>query len=248
MKKKILLGIFSFLLATLWLLPLSIIKPYAEKMVNGLKLEGVRGTVWRGGAQHFTANNNYLGKVNWHVQPLQSLTSLSLKSNFSIDGDELSAMGLAGLTLDNKIILNNTQFDLNASYINRLQKNTKLSGNFKGNIKYAEIDQQVAPQIDGVVDWKEGAVNSPIKIEAGDYRAVIKPVSGDLDIKLSSNEAPIELNGDFKLKSDWTFTTKLRAKTNNPGLSAMLNLAGKPQADGSVLINKTGNLKPYISR
>lgn len=248
MKKKVLLGVLSFLLAALWLLPLSIVKPYVEKMAQGFKLGGVSGTVWNGEALNFTANNQYLGKVNWQVQPLQSLTSLSLKTIFNIDGDELSAKGLAGLTLDKKITLNDTQFDLNASYINKLQKNVKLAGNFKGNIKYAEIGQQKVPNVDGILDWKEGAIDSPINVEAGDYRAVIIPVSGDLEISLSSNEAPIELSGDLKLKSDWTFTTNLKAKANIPGLTSMLNIAGKPQADGTVLINQTGNLKPYLGR
>lgn len=248
MKKIIFIGFVSFLVAGLWLLPLSFVKPYAENMVNGLKLEQVSGTLWEGQTQHFTANNNYLGKVNWRVQPLQSLMSLSLKSNFTIDGDDLTANGLAGLTLDKKLTLVNTQFDMDANYLNRLQRNAQLSGTVKGNIKRAELDQQSVPQINGTINWDNGAVNSPIKLEAGDYFAVITPDAGDLDIKLSSKEAPVELNGDIKLKKDWMFESRVKAKTTDPGLAAMLNLAGKAQTDGSVLINQTGNLKPFIGR
>ena len=248
MKKIVLFGILSFIFAALWHLPLSIVKPYAEQMIKGLKLDGVTGTIWQGGAQQFTVNNNYLGKVDWRVNPLQSLTSLSLKTNFSIDGDELSANGLAGLSVNKKLTLTDTQFELQASYINKLQKNAQLAGDFKGKIKYAELHQQEFPQIEGVLNWKNGAVISPIKLAAGDYSAIIKPVAGDLDIKLSSNEAPIELNGDLKLKKDWTFTTNLKAKTNNPGLIAMLKIAGNQQPDGTILINQSGNLKPYIGQ
>ena len=248
MKKIIFFGILSFVLAALWLLPLSIVKPYAEQMIKGLKLDGVSGTIWRGGAQQFTVNNNYLGKVDWRVSPLQSLTSLSLKTDFSIDGDELSAKGLAGLSVNKKLILTNTQFDMQASYINKLQKNAQLAGDFKGNITFAELQQQELPQIDGVLDWNDGAVNSPIKLEAGNYRAQIKPVAGDLEIIVSSNAAPIELNGDIKLKSDWSFTTNLIVKTNESGLNAMIKLAGKQQPDGTILINQSGNLKPYIGK
>jgi hypothetical protein len=246
MKKILFVGVISFLLTAIWLLPLSIVKPYAEKMIKGLKLEDVNGTLWKGEAQHFTANNNYFGKVNWQVQPLQSLLSLSLKSNFSIDGDELSATGLAGLGLNKNLTLENTQFDLNASYINKLQKNAKLSGNFMGSINHAEIEIKAVPQIDGVINWKNGAVTSPITLEPGDYRAVIKPASGNLEIKLTSSAAPIELNGDLKLNSDWTYTTDLKAKSINPGLAAMLKIAGIPQADGTVIVKQKGNLKPII--
>ena len=248
MKKIILFGILSFTLAALWLLPLSIVKPYTEKMARGFILEDVHGTIWNGGAQHFILNDINLGYVNWQVKPLQSLTSLSLKTNFSIEGDELSVNGLAGLSVNKKLTLTDTQFELQASYINKLQKNAQLAGDFKGKIKSAELHQQEFPQIDGVLNWKNGAVISPIKLAAGDYSALIKPVAGDLDIKLSSNEAPIELNGDLKLKKDWTFTTDLKAKTNNPGLIAMLKLAGNQQPDGTILINQSGNLKPYIGQ
>ncbi len=248
MKKVLFLGIISFIFSALWFLPLTVVKPYAEKMINGLKLENESGTLWKGEVQQLTVQNTKLGNVSWNVLPLQSLISLSLKSKFNINGNDLVANGIAGLTLGEKLILNNTQFDLNASYLNKLQKNAKLSGNIKGNIKHAEIDQQAVPQINGVIDWKNGAVNSPIKLEPGDYRATITPVSGNLDIKLTSNEAPVELNGDLTLNKDWTFITNLIAKANNQGLTAMLKLAGKQQADGTVLINKKGNLKPFIGR
>ena len=80
----------------------------------------------------------------------------------------------------------------------------------------------------------------------GDYRAVIKPENKDLKIQLSSKEAPIELNGDIKLQSDWIFDTNLITKSSNAGLMAMMKFAGKPQSDGTILIQKKGDLKPFI--
>ena len=164
MKKIIFLGLLAFLVAALWQLPLSYAKPYAEKYVRGLKLEGTSGTIWKGEAKQLIANNTNFEKVKWNVKPLESLTSLSLKFDFDIQGRDLTAKGLAGIKPNKTLVIDNTLFDLNASYINKQQRFAKLSGDIKGNIKHAEINQQDLPMIDGIIDWKEAAVSSPIKL------------------------------------------------------------------------------------
>jgi hypothetical protein len=247
MKKIILLGLVSFLLATAWLFPLSIAKPYFEKMVNTLKLNNVSGTVWQGEAQHFSIQNTNLGKVNWNVQPLQSLLSLSLKSSFKIKSPDLSAHGIVAITPAKTLVLSNTFFDLDAKYINTLQNKTVLSGDIRGSIRHAKLDQQRnLPEVDALINWQGGAMQLPIKLEPGDYHAVITPESDKLNIKLSSSEAPLELNGNIVLNKEWQYDANIIAKAQKPSLRAMLNLAGKPQSDGSALIKQKGDLKPFI--
>jgi len=248
MKKVIFLGLISFLVATIWQLPLSFAKPYAEKFVKGLKMEDVSGTVWNGESRRFTAQNTYLGHVKWKVNPLQSLTSFSLKSSFNIDGNDLTAKGWASVTLTKKLTLDDTQFDLNASYLNRQINNAKLTGDIKGNIQHAVLDRQNLPEIDAVIDWKEAAISSPIKLTPGDYHAVITPDSGDLKILLTSSDAPVELNGEIKLNKEWLYKTDLTIKANNQGLDSMLGLIGKKQANGIIQIKQKGDLKPFIKK
>lgn len=248
MKKIIFLGLVSFLVAAIWMLPLSLAKPYAEKRVIGLKMEEVSGTIWNGDSKHFTANNTYLGHVKWKVDPLKSLTSLSLKSTFNIDSKDLTATGIASITPQKKLIIDNTNFEINANYINKLQKNVIVSGDIKGNIKHAVLDKKNLPEINGVIDWKEGAVNSPIKLSSGDYHAVITPDSSGLKIILSSSDAPAELNGKIKLNKEWMFETDINIKAKDPNIASMLGLVGKKQADGSVQIKQKGDLKPFIGK
>lgn len=247
MKKIIFLGLFSFLIAAIWQLPLSIAKPYAEKMINTLKLNNVSGTIWQGEVQHFSIQNTNLGKVNWNVHPLQSLLSLSLKSSFKIKSPDLAAHGIVAITPTKTLILNDTFFDLDAKYINTLQNKAVLAGDIRGSIKYAKIDQQKnLPMIDALINWQGGAMQLPIKLEPGDYHAVIKPESDNLNIKLTSSEAPLELNGKIVLNKEWQYNANIVAKAKKPGLRAMLNLAGQAQSDGSALINQKGDLKPFI--
>ena len=247
MKKVLFLGILSFLFAAIWQLPLSFAKPYAEKMVNGLTMENVSGTIWNGDAQKFTINNTFLGHVNWKVDPVKSLTSLSLKSSFNIDSNDIKANGLAGITPQKALILDNSNFQLSAAYLNKLQKQATLAGDISGKIKHAVLKEQTLPEINGVIDWKEATVTSPLlKLASGDYHAVITPESGDMKIVLSSSDAPAELNGKIELNKEWQYETDINIKAKDKGLGSMLGLLGKKMSDGSVNVKKKGDIKSFI--
>ncbi len=246
MKKLIFFGLLSFVLAAIWLTPLAFVVPYINKFTKNVTLTEPSGTIWDGEVNNLSINNHYLGKTSWSIDLLQSLKSLSMKTKFTIKSDDIDTYGVAGIGIDKKLIIDNTQFDINARYINTLQNKAQLSGNFKGFITYAALMKNVVPEIDAIINWENGALKTPIQLSEGDYRAVIKPVAGDLDVKLSSKEAPIELNGDIKLQKDWLFTTNLITKSSNLGLMTMMKFAGKPQADGSIAIKQKGDLKPFI--
>lgn len=246
MKKLIFFGLVSFQLAAIWFTPLAFIVPHLKKVTKDVIMLEPNGTIWNGGVNHLTIKNNYLGKASWQVDPLESLKSLSLITKFTLKSDDVNAYGVGGIAINKDLTLSNTQFDVNARYINTLQNKAQLSGNFTGFVKNALIQRSKVPAIDAIVNWQNGALNSPFKLAEGDYRAVIKPENNDLNIQLSSKEAPIELNGEIKLQSDWIFDTNLNTKSNNAGLMAMMKFAGTPQTDGTILIQKKGDLKPFI--
>ena len=246
MKKLIFLGLLSFILAAIWFTPLAFVAPHLSKVTKDVVFQEPQGTIWNGQVDNLSIQNHYLGKASWRVDPIKSFKSLALKSNFTVKSEDINANGLAGITLNKNLIVDNTQFDINAEYINTLQKNAKLSGSFNGFINNAVLKQNKVPIINGIINWQNGSLDAPIKLEKGDYRAVIKPLNTDLDIKLSSKEAPIELNGDIKLQNNWMFNTNITAKSNNQGLMAMMKFAGKPQNDGTILIQQKGDLKPFV--
>ncbi len=250
MKKYIFWGLSAFLSAALWLLPLSVVQPYLEKEAKGLTLGSTNGTVWNGTASELIIDKQSLGEVSWKVNPIQSLFSLKLKAHFKITGNDINADGLAGLGINKTLYLDDTTFEINPDYLNKIQKNVKLAGDITGKITHAVILDKNIPQIKGVIDWKNGTLNSPLlNLKSGDYKAIVSPSSDDLDIKLSSNKAPIKLDGSIKLlNKDWAYSTNINAKSNEPGLTAALNFAGKKQPNGSVLIKETGDLSRYIKR
>ena len=251
MKKIIFLGLLAFLFAALWYLPLSIIKPYAEQSIKGLKLNGASGTAWNGEVKQLIVNNANFENITWKVKPLKSLASFSLKFDFDVKGHELTANGLASITLGKTVIIEDTKFELDAALINKQQKRARLSGEMKGSIKHAVLNKQDLPLIDGLVDWNNAAVSSPlIKLaQQGNYHAIITPGdSSDLNIQLRSSDAPMELSGKITLNKEWLYNTNLNIKTNDANLAAIIGMVGKKQANGMINIKKKGDLKPFIRK
>ena len=211
-------------------------------------MKNVSGTVWHGAADYFSVNNTNLGHVDWQVKPLKSILSASLKSLFTIKGSQLTANGLASITPAKKIILEDTRFDLDASYLNKIQKNATLAGDINGNIKHAEIDQKKLPVITAIINWKDGAVNSPIHLAPGDYLADIKPNKDGLLIQLSSSDAPADINGQIKINKTWLYDANITLRAKDKNLAPMLGFLGKKQTDGSILIKQNGDLKPFFRK
>jgi len=248
MKKIIFFGLVSFLFAAIWQLPLSFAKPYIEKLTKQVRMSGTSGTIWNAQAKQLTINNTTLDNVKWKIRPLQSLMTLSLNTSFNIQDKNLTANGIARITPQQKLILKDTKFTLDASYLNTLQNNAKLSGDIIGNIKSATLDQKDLPEINGVVNWNAAAVTSPIKLPQGDYHALITPDKNGLDIKLTSSDAPAELNGLIKLNKEWLYDANISVKAKDKGLGSMLGFIGQKQADGSVIIKRKGDLKPFLKK
>jgi len=249
MKSVIFAGIFAFFISLIYFTPLSFITPYLLGDNKNIIIEEPSGTIWSGEIRHLTVNRHYLGKANWTFSPLKSLTSLSLKTQFILKSDDIDVKGTAGVDLSRHILIDDTQFDINSSYINTLQNNVKLSGSFNGLIKHATLKEKTLPNIDGVINWTNGTVDTPfVTLEKGNYKAILIPESENIDIKLSSNNAPIELNGDIKVQSNWLYTTNVTINSKNKGLMAAIRLAlsGKTQNDGSALVKTKGDLKPFI--
>lgn len=246
--KLILLGLLTFTVTAIWLTPAAFVAPYIQRMAPNIAITGSSGTIWNGSASNLQVNNVDLGTVNWKVLPLTSLTSLSLSSDIDIDGPEITATGRAAYAYDRTIRLNDVQFEAEASLVARFQP-AKLGGKFQGLIEQAEVRPQTFPSITGVLNWVQGTVSFPIRLNSGNYRADISSQDDTITAAIESAGAPLELSGTTSLNSQWQYQANITAKTQ-PGVPPLLtNLlrsaaGGNPSADGSVQISRKGSINP----
>ncbi|PWQ94613.1 type II secretion system protein N [Leucothrix arctica] len=248
--KLILLGLVTFLVTAFALTPVSFVEPHLEKAAPNIVIDNSTGTIWNGQAANLRIDNLNLGRVKWKVRPLKSLMSLSLVSDFNINGEELTAEGLAAYGLDRTIRLTDTTFEADASIASKFQRNFRLGGSFQGLIQSAELEPNVFPIIDGVLNWAQGSLTSPLRLDPANYRADIRSSKDKLTADISASDGPIDLSGLASITNEWVYEADILAKAK-PGLNPLINnvlrnAAGgsKPSADGSIRINRKGSIQP----
>jgi general secretion pathway protein N len=253
MKKLILLGLITFIIALLWQAPATLLATTLEQNNPGLRIKGISGRFWNGSAEQVTYQQTPLGKATWTINPLGLLMAsfkghLTLHStDFNLDGDFVAGM-------KGSLSLTDTQFDASGAWINRLQNYTRLGGTFRGSI--IELDSTPSnpaepPLINGTLNWEQGSIKSPINLPEGNYQLVITPDSdGKLTGKLASNKAPLDLKGTLTLDKTWKYTTDVKVKATPKGkaLRGLLSMAGKKSPDGSIHLKQTGSLSYLLPR
>ena len=248
--KLILLGLITFVITAIALTPTAFVAPHIQKAAPNIALENGSGTIWSGQADSLRIDNLDLGRVNWKVRPLKSLLSLSLVSDFEVEGPELTAEGSGSYSLDRTIRLNDTTFEAEASFLSRFQKSFQLAGSFQGLISSAELQPKVFPVIDGVLNWAQGSLVFPLRLDPANYRADIRSSKDTLTADISASDGPIDLSGIASINSNWQYEADINARPQgniNPLINNVLRNAsggGKPAADGSIRINRKGSIQP----
>ena len=247
--KLVLLGLITFIITAIWLTPTAFIAPYVQRAVPGLQLNGGSGTIWSGAAARVTYQQYDFGRVKWTLKPLTSLTSLSAVADVDMKSDWLEARGEMGYGYDRSIHVKDTRFELEAAALSQFQRSAQMGGEFNGLITEAALSPGAFPFLEGTVNWTQGSLNSPIRLEPGNYRALVSSTDNELKADLSSNDAPLELSGNVKLGDDWRYQSDVLVKPrpgSSPLLGSLLRTAagGNPNPDGSLRINRQGAMQP----
>ena len=248
LKGLILLGIVSFSAAALWKMPASF--AYQHIPHGNIQAQGISGTIWYGKAEQISFKKITVNNVSWAFNPIESLKSVALKTQIQIQDADLSANGLAGVNLSQTLYLENAQIEISAAFIAKLQRMAKLKGDIEAKITYLELAKGVLPIIDANIHWKQGELITPIRIRpAGDYSLIITPDNNKgLNAKINSHKAPLILEGEANIDSQWKYNTniKIKATPANQGIMNMLKMViGKLEKDGSAIIKQQGQLTAF---
>ena len=247
MKKLIVLGLITFIIALLWQAPATLLATTLEQNNPGLNIKGISGRFWKGSAEQVTYQQTPLGKATWTINPLGLLMAsfkghLTLSStDFNLDGDFVAGM-------KGSLSLTDTLFDVSGAWINRLQNYTTLGGTFRGIIAELEStpnNPAEPPLINGTLNWEQGSIKKPINLPDGNYQLIITPDSdGKLTGELTSNKAPLDLKGTLTLDKTWQYTTDVKVKATPKGqaLKRMLSMIAKKSPDGRIHLKQTGSL------
>ncbi|MEJ2466596.1 MAG: type II secretion system protein N [Candidatus Thiodiazotropha sp.] len=213
-----------------------------------LTLQGISGTVWSGEAEQVSYQRKPLGQMEWHFKPSRLiLGKLAYGIVLKQAGQQLQGTFITGF--GNSVRLEEVDALLLASQLPEWlqQRQIRVDGKVRAQqLDLAFTDGQLTAA-EGSLQWLEGAVQSPLNLTVGDLQADLTTdeASGDITAAVRDLKGSVAIQADVSLKPDGNFQLKGKLKPGDkadPGLSGALQAIGRPQADGTILINYAGKM------
>ncbi|HEY3486482.1 MAG TPA: type II secretion system protein N [Gammaproteobacteria bacterium] len=216
-----------------------------------IQLEGVSGTFWHGTAQRVVTPELQLGQVTWRIHGWRLLRGVAeLTLEFPAGTDNLRGRAELGFNLLGKLSLRDVDLQADADWVfARAAIPIAAGGFFSLQIDSAEFQQDRPPRLKAQLDWQEAEVIYPQRYGLGAYRLSLQHAP-EIDPQYILGEvhdidSPFNINGTVRIESngDYRFTARIDTDPAAPEiLRHTLLFIGAPDADGSVPIERTGNL------
>jgi len=243
----LLLGVLSYLTFLLANLPAS--QGISWLAANGLPLStnDTRGTIWRGQAAKASYNNINLGATKWRFRPL-GLFQGSIQYDVILTDP---GQNLSGSTSYNFISgeyeLDEINGRIEADIIPKLINQTyvRTTGKLDINLQQASFTGRQPTSATGDFRWIDAGIKSPVKAQLGDLQFLVSSSETGLQIDVKDLDGQLKLDGRIDLAADGKYKIKGKVKPNNSAnsdLGGLLGSLGRRQADGSTLIDYSGQL------
>jgi general secretion pathway protein N len=205
----------------------------------------VEGTAWKGLAQDVKINDFDLGEVQWHIQPLYLLLG-RLQTSVLFNGTLLRGHGDLILKPDEFGVGNTAvtgEAQLLTPYI--AAYGTSVQGSFKLDFETVRANAEGLQALEGRLAWQNAQFTSPTALDLGQVDIVFKQ-RGDVATATMTNDGnTLTLNGQAELKPGWRYSAQLRITptgSTSEELTNTLNLLGRPDAQGAVMLNHNGSV------
>jgi general secretion pathway protein N len=251
--KLALLGVTAFIVFLITTLPASLLTHFIAN-TDSVHLERIQGTIWRGSVQQVHVQGTALGSVTWQVHPW-SLFLGKLKLSLSVgqpatDIQTPQGTALVSINVFRTIAVHTADLTATADWVfTQAAIPIAADGRFLLHIESAVFTQEQLPLLSAQLDWLDAQITYPQVHELGGYRfklqhhpevapehlaGTVQDMDGAFNI---DGTVKIQQNGDYQLAI--SVSTEPTAPQD---LKRVLPLLGDMQGDGSIWIERQGNL------
>ncbi|HEX5055543.1 MAG TPA: type II secretion system protein N [Gammaproteobacteria bacterium] len=246
-----LLGGAAFIIFLVLTAPASLLA-HAIRSALPVELEGVSGTLWHGAIQRVSAPENLqLGPLSWRLHGWRLLRGeISLSLEIPADAPNLSGKADAAVTILKTLYLSNVDLQADANWVfTQAALPIAAAGNFNLRIESAELRRGQLPLLHGQLEWQNARVVYPQQHALGAYRLIMHPQPETdpeyLLGEISDINSPFKINGTVKIEHSgaYQFSARLATAPDAPQIFRdTLLFLGEPAADGSVSLERSGNI------
>lgn len=248
--KKILAAVAVLLLAALallWWLPARWALPLLQPSLHGLRLEQVDGTLWDGSAgQVLASNGRELGRLQWQLSRRALLGHVELQINF--DGPQFGLRGRMQRLPAGQVAWTGLQARAELSALADPRLRLPLGqpqGELDLNAEHALLQGGWPMQLQAELHWRHAALRTPGgEVALGDLDGQIGAQSGVIHAQWQDDgHGPLRTTGELQLSPlGWRLKAELQPRRDDPALRRWLAALGKPAADGTVHVERSGGL------
>jgi general secretion pathway protein N len=245
-----LLGAAAFVVLLVITAPASLLA-YAIQRSTPVQLQGVGGSLWHGTAQQVIAPELQLGPLNWrlHGWPLL-LGEVRLSLEIPAGTPNLSGKAEVGANILRKLSLSDVDITADAEWLfTQAALPLAAGGRFHLQIQSAEFHPEQLPRLNAQLDWQDARIVYPQAYELGGYRLIMHehPATNPEYLlgELKDIDSPFKIDGTIKIErnGDYKFAARLATAPGAPEIfENTLLFVGTPETDGSVLLERNGNI------
>ncbi|MBX2825529.1 MAG: type II secretion system protein N [Gammaproteobacteria bacterium] len=244
-------GLAAYVIAVLAFFPAAPVVDWIRPQLGPVAIQGVSGKLYAGQMDTVRSTDDLLpvefSNVSWRIDP-RTLLKGGAGIRFGFDAYGGDGNGLITRRWDGSIAVSELTFNADAKQLEPLLPVpiATFRGDLSGDIESIVVVNELLQQFEGVLNWRDGALESPVPTALGNVIVAVQPEGQQThQVSLSSSggdivmegRVTVSLNGDFA--ADVLFTP---ASTASPAVINGLRQMGRPDAQGRVRLQRQGNL------
>lgn len=252
--KKILAALAVLLLVAavlLWWLPARWALPLLQPSLHGLRLQQVGGTLWEGRADRVvTPDGRVLGRVQWQLSHRALFGQVDMRLDFA--GPQFGVSGhmrkLSAGQLDVSDL--RVRVELSALADPRLRWPVgQPHGSLLLNARHALLQGGWPLELQADWQWRRAAMHMKNgDVALGNLHGTLAAQGGVIHAQWQDDgQGPLHTTGNLALSPlGWRLEAGLRPRQGDPGLQRWLATLGRPDADGTIHIARSGGMAAAI--
>jgi len=241
-------GIVAFIVFLVATLPANVAYSYWKKMRGAnvpVVLSDVEGSIWSGRVGKAFVKGQPFQSVAWDANGYTLLLGI-LELNFEFKVPDGYARGVVGHSFFGGTYLNDVEAWLPLSQIKNLFNIDALrpAGDLDIQLSTVKIDKNTIVSAKGDLAWHSAELTLLKKLNLGDLQVTLEPSEEGIKGVLADQGGPLIADGILQLNRDnsFQFTGEFAARGNQPDLANALRTMGRPDREGKVKVNQSGNL------
>ena len=248
----ILIGIFSYLFFTLGNMPAAKLISMAEKnSAMPVKLYGVHGSVWSGGADKAIVKGQPpIDNLQWSINPAFLLLA-QLSGEVKASVKQQNIIGNISIGPSGSIQASDIRARITAAVVQEFIQLPlgELGGVFNMDIDTFEFNQGSLPVINGTLNWKNAKLTLLETVDLGNIKLNVSPgENNQLIATIKNRQGQLKLDGNANVDEKKMYSINLRItpeENASDNTRQSLKMFARRQADGSYQLKRKGNLQEF---